>query len=109
MLTEQQKQEYLGQLVQFLHAHVDNEISLIEAKRKDNGKDVLIACVTREITVPPLVMGGLPTTSQQVIPVFEFVDPHEKEMPYTPQDPDVADIAPTAVLTTDPAAAVRAL
>lgn len=106
MLTEKFKQELVGQMLAFIHAHVDGHIALIEAIHKESGKSVLLACLVRQQIIPPLIMGGEPSTTEQFVPIFQFVDPHAPN-PYVSEDPDVAEVAPSSILVADPHAAAR--
>lgn len=97
MFNEEQKVEYLGQLRAFLHAQVDGSLALIEAKHKTTGESVILACIVREVEVPPRLLGGIPTVGEQIVPIFQFVNPRA-ENPYESADPKMQAAASGIVL-----------
>lgn len=100
MLTEQQKEEYVGQLRAFMHADVDGAVALIEARHKATGEPVLLACIVREVSIPPRIMGGMPTIGEQIVPIFQFVDPHAPN-PYESLDKDLAEVPESPIALAD--------
>lgn len=108
MLTDTQKQEFLGQLIAFMHANVDNHLAMIEAKVKATGDDALLMCIVRDVNVPPLVMGGEPRIEQQIVPIFQFIDPH-KPNPYVSADPSITEVAESSIVTPDAHRGLRSI
>jgi hypothetical protein len=107
MLNDQLKALLLDQFKAFQHAIVDDAIVLVEARRKSDGKDVLIACMKLEVTIPPRVMGGEPTKGEQMIPMMEFIDPMLAENPYLPADAELVEIKETGLVDRDGQAITR--
>jgi hypothetical protein len=107
MMNEQMKALLLDQFKAFQHAIVDDAIVLIEARRKHDGKEVLVACMKLEVTVPPRVMGGEPTKAEQMIPMMEFVDPMLTENPYLPADTELVEVKETGLVDRDGHAITR--
>lgn len=101
MLNEQMKALLLDQFKAFQHAIVDDAVVLIEARRKHDGKEVLVACMKVEVTIPPRVMGGEPTKGEQLIPMMEFVDPLLSENPYLPADTELVELKETGLIDRD--------
>lgn len=101
-LTPTQQATYLAHLKAFLHAEVDGQIALVEAKRKDDGRAVSVACIVEYVQVPPRVLGGEATTAQKLVPIFEFVDPTLPN-PYDPRDTDLVVEPPKSSVIVLPA------
>lgn len=97
MFTDQQKQNYVNQLTAFMHANVDGEVVLVEARHKALGIEVLLGCIERMVTIPPRVMGGEATYAKQIVPIFQFVDP-EGDNPYESMEADIAEVPESPIL-----------
>lgn len=103
MLTDTQKRLLIDQLTQFQHALIDDEVVFVEARRKADGKHVLLGCIQREMTAPPAVMGGEPLTAVHTVPVFEFIDCGDGTTvmpnPYEALDPDMVEAGAASIAT----------
>lgn len=96
MLTDEQRQQCVNQFRALFHAELDGDAVFIEAKHKASGESVLLACIKREIIVPPRVLGGEASVAEQVIPIFQFVDPSGPN-PYEAPD-GIEDIPATSIV-----------
>ena len=56
-----------------LHAAVDGNVRIIEARHKATSEPCVLLCFVNRVKLPPLIIGGSERLAEQIVPVFEFI------------------------------------